>query len=112
MDLKLGLEQLFSRLEGQKDKISTEEATKSAFVMPFIQLLGYNVFDPLEVVPEYIADVGIKKGEKVDYVIMQEGSPIILIECKHWKEKLENHNSQLSLTHFPPPSVQTKYSGS
>ncbi len=35
-------------------------------VMPFINALGYNVFDPLEVVPEYTADVGIKRGEKVD----------------------------------------------
>ena len=58
---------LASRVAATKDLLQTEEATKNAMVMPFIQLLGYNVFDPLEVTPELIADVGTKKGEKVDY---------------------------------------------
>lgn len=78
-----------------KDKILTEEATKNAFIMPFINCLGYDVFNPLEVVPEFIADIGIKKGEKVDYAIMKDGSPIILVECKHWSADLDPHNSQL-----------------
>ncbi len=63
--------------------------------MPFIKLLGYDVFDPFEVNPEFVADIGIKKGEKVDYAIMKEGEPIIIIECKHHLEKLDPHNSQL-----------------
>ena len=37
--------------------------------MPFIQILGYDIFNPTEVIPEFIADIGTKKGEKVDYVI-------------------------------------------
>jgi len=60
----------------------TEEATKNALVMPFLQVLGYDVFDPLEVVPEFVADVGAKRGEKVDYAIRMEGEPIIIVECK------------------------------
>ena len=63
--------------------------------MPFIQLLGYDIFDPTEVVPEFIADIGIKKGEKVDYAIFQNGVPIIIVECKNWREDLNVHNSQL-----------------
>ena len=63
--------------------------------MPFIQLLGYDVFNPFEVNPEFIADLGIKKGEKVDYAIMKDGDPTILIECKHHLENLDPHNSQL-----------------
>ena len=63
--------------------------------MPFIGALGYDVFDPLEVVPEYTADIGTKKGEKVDYCILMEGKPIIIIECKHWQEKLNPHKTQL-----------------
>lgn len=66
-----------------KDTVQTEEATKQAFILPFLNALGYNVFDPTEVVPELCADVGIKKGEKVDYAIMKEGKPIILLEAKH-----------------------------
>jgi hypothetical protein len=45
--------------------------------------------------PEFIADVGIKKGEKVDYAIFKDGEPKILIECKHWKQKLDLHDGQL-----------------
>ncbi|MFC6267999.1 type I restriction endonuclease [Frigoriflavimonas asaccharolytica] len=94
-DLKLKLEQLHQRVDSLKEQINTEEATKNAFVMPFIQILGYDIFNPTEVIPEYICDIGTKKGEKIDYVIMKEGEPILIIECKHWKEKVDAHNSQL-----------------
>lgn len=66
----------------QQGLLKTEEGTKTALVMPFINALGYNVFDPTEVTPELIADVGTKKGEKVDYAILKDGKPIILFECK------------------------------
>lgn len=95
MDLKLKLEQLHQRVVGLKDQINTEEATKNAFVMPFIQILGYDIFNPTEVVPEHICDIGTKKGEKVDYVIRKNNEPILIFECKHWKENADAHNSQL-----------------
>jgi predicted type IV restriction endonuclease len=95
MDIKDQLKNLAERVEKLKADIHTEEATKNAFIMPFIQILGYDVFNPLEVVPEYISDIGIKKGEKVDYAILKDKQPIILIECKHWEESLNLHNSQL-----------------
>ena len=60
----------------------TEEATKTALVLPFLQVLGYDVFDPRKVMPEYVADVGTKRGEKVDYAVLRDGEPIIIIECK------------------------------
>lgn len=77
--------------------IQTEEATKTAFVMPFIHsVLGYDVFDPSEVVPEYVCDVGTKKGEKIDYAILKNGEIQILIETKKIGEPLNiNHASQL-----------------
>jgi predicted type IV restriction endonuclease len=95
MDFKDQVKQLSDRVAKMKDKILTEEATKNAFIMPFIQCLGYDVFNPMEVVPEFVADIGIKKGEKVDYAILKDNNPIILIECKHWSENLDPHNSQL-----------------
>ena len=94
-DLKLKLEQLHQRVDSLKDQINTEEATKNAFVMPFIQILGYDIFNPTEVIPEFICDIGTKKGEKIDYVIKRNGEPILIIECKNWKEKVDAHNSQL-----------------
>lgn len=95
MDLKLKLEQLHQRVVGLKEQINTEEATKNAFVMPFIQILGYDIFNPTEVIPEHICDIGTKKGEKVDYVIRKNNEPILIFECKHWKENADAHNSQL-----------------
>lgn len=62
MDFKDEIKQFGDRVEKLKNQILTEEATKNAFIMPFINALGYNVFNPLEVVPEFIADIGIKKG--------------------------------------------------
>lgn len=95
MDFKDQLKQLSDKIEKLKNQIATEEATKTSLIMPFIQALGYDVFNPTEVNPEFIADIGTKKGEKVDYAIMKEGHPVILIECKHWSENLNPHNSQL-----------------
>lgn len=95
MDFKDEIKQFGDRVEKLKDQIQTEEATKNAFIMPFIKALGYDVFNPFEVVPEFVADTGIKKGEKVDYAIVKNGVPTILVECKHWGENLDPHNSQL-----------------
>jgi predicted type IV restriction endonuclease len=95
MDFKDQIRQLGERTIKLKEQIATEEATKNAFIMPFIQALGYDVFNPIEVVPEYIADIGLKKGEKVDYAILKENLPILLIECKHWAQKLDIHDNQL-----------------
>ncbi len=95
MDFKDQIKQLASKVEKMLPQIATEEATKTSLIMPFIQILGYDVFNPFEVNPEFVADLGIKKGEKVDYAIMKDGNAIILIECKHHKEKLDPHNSQL-----------------
>lgn len=96
MEFQLQLKNLAERVQQQKDQTGTEEATKTAFVLPFFHLLGYDIFNPSEVVPEFIADVGLKKGEKVDYAIFQEGNPILIVECKHWSENLDGHNAQLS----------------
>jgi hypothetical protein len=95
MDFKDELKQLGERVVKLKDQIQTEEATKNAFIMPFIRALGYDVFNPLEVVPEFVADIGIKKGEKIDYAIFKEGNPTILVECKHWAQNLDLHDGQL-----------------
>lgn len=95
MDFKDQILQFASRVDSLCKQIQTEEATKNALIMPFIQLLGYDVFNPFEVSPEFVADLGIKKGEKVDYAIMNDGKAIMLIECKHYSQDLNPHNSQL-----------------
>ncbi|HGD7061688.1 TPA: type I restriction endonuclease, partial [Enterococcus faecium] len=89
------LKQLGKRVVELKDSIGTEEATKTSLIMPFFAALGYDLFNPTEFVPEFTADVGIKKGEKVDYAIVLEGQPTILIEAKSINEQLTKHDSQL-----------------
>lgn len=83
------------RVDQFRDSLKTEEATKSSLIQPFFQTLGYDVFNPLEFIPEYTADVGIKKGERVDYAIVIAGKLQILVECKAINEDLNNHDSQL-----------------
>ncbi|MFN7847351.1 MAG: type I restriction endonuclease [Bacteroidota bacterium] len=95
MDFKDQIKQIADRVVKLKEQIQTEEATKNAFIMPFLQALGYDVFNPLEVVPEYVTDIGTKKGEKIDYAIFKDGTPTILVECKHWAQNLNLHDGQL-----------------
>lgn len=95
MEFSNKLKEFSKRIEKMKDGIQTEEATKTSMVMPFFNLLGYDVFNPMEFCPEYTADVGIKKGEKVDYAILQDNEPLILIECKTCTDDLSKHGSQL-----------------
>ena len=95
MDFNESIKQFSERVENMKDSVGTEEATKMSLIVPLFQILGYDVFNPSEFCPEYIADVGIKKGEKVDYAILEDGKPNILIECKSCAEQLDKHSSQL-----------------
>lgn len=95
MDFKDSIKRLSERIESLIGNLPTEEATKTALIMPFISALGYDVFNPLEVLPEMCCDIGTKKGEKIDYAILRDGEPIILIECKHWQQNLTLHDNQL-----------------
>lgn len=96
MDLIDKIKDLGASIPKQMDHIETEEATKNAFIMPFISALGYDVFNPTEVIPEFTADIGTKKGEKVDYAIKKDDGIIILIECKWSGAGLhQDHASQL-----------------
>lgn len=100
MDFKDLIRQLGERVLKLKAQVTTEEATKNAFIMPFIKELGYDVFNPFEVVPEFVADVGIKVGEKIDYAIMKDGAPIILIECKSHTAPLTLNNASQLFRYF------------
>lgn len=82
MDFAEQIQELASRVQELKPHISTEEATKNTLIMPFLQTLGYDIFDPRIVVPEYTSDTGTKKNEKVDYAVKRDGEPVFLVECK------------------------------
>lgn len=97
MDFIERLHSLSKKASNLSSELMTEEATKNALIMPFLHsVLGYDVFDPKEVIPEFTADMGTKKGEKVDYALVKDDEIQILIECKKYGEKLvSKHASQL-----------------
>lgn len=95
MEFKEQIKQLGEKVNKLRDQIQTEEATKSAFIMPFIMNLGYDVFNPMEVVPEFITDYGAKNIEKVDYAILKDNQPILIIECKNHLENIDKHYTQI-----------------
>ncbi len=97
MSINQAIEDLARRVRELKPIIETEEATKTAFIIPFISnVLGYDVTDPREVIPEYTADIGVKKGEKVDFAIKSGEDFRFLIECKKVGEPLNlDHANQL-----------------
>lgn len=95
MEFQDAMKKLSERVIKYKDQITTEEATKTALIMPFFDTLGFDTRNPFEFVPEFTADVGLKKGEKVDYAILIEDKPVVLIEAKSCTEMLDKHDSQL-----------------
>ncbi len=95
MEFKESLKALADRAAKTKDNIRTEEATKTSLILPFIQALGYDIFNPMEVIPECDCDYGTKKREKIDYTICIDGEPKMLVECKHWEVDIERAKAQL-----------------
>lgn len=76
------LRYLAGKIVTTKSTIVSEQHTKDAFIVPLVRLLGYDTFNPLEVVPEYTCEFATNKSEKVDYVIIKDRKPLILIEAK------------------------------
>ena len=108
MDFIDRMQEVTNRMRKRLDKIETEEATKNALVMPFINhVLGYNVFDPLEVVPEFTADIGTKRGEKVDYALFQDDTLIMLFECKRYGANLDKEPASQLYRYFN--ATQTRF---
>jgi hypothetical protein len=106
MGFKEDLQKLSLQINERKIHITNEEMTKQALIIPFLQVLGFDVFNPLEVRPEYIADFGKKKGEKVDYALFKDNVPIAFLEAKSVDENLSNHDAQLSRYFNAVPEVK------
>jgi predicted type IV restriction endonuclease len=106
MDLIDKIKEIASRIPQQIEHIKTEEATKNAFIMPFISALGYDVFNPMEVIPEFTADIGTKKGEKVDYAIKKDNEVIMMVECKWSGCNLSDEHASQLLRYFSVTSAR------
>ena len=114
-DLTKHIEQIRGRIphvrhQGERSSPNAgEEATKQALVVPLLQMLGYDVFDPREVRPEYIADFAVKKAgqfEKVDYAVYLDGALALFVECKALGAPLLDNGGQLSRYFNADPTVR------
>jgi hypothetical protein len=97
MDFVDQIKTIAQNIEKIKDKVLNEQATKNSLIMPFIEALGYDTRDPFEVSPEFTADIPVLKNDKVDYAILANSQPTMLIECKCFQDSLDNtkHTAQL-----------------
>ena len=84
---------LSDRVLKNKDRCLTEEATKTSLILPFFTALGYDTSDPRIVIPE--VKCAIRGAERIDYVLASDGAYLMLVECKHWRENLDNHVNQI-----------------
>lgn len=102
MEFNDAFKQYLNKVNRMKDQLGdlTEEATKNALIMPFFAMLGYDVFDTDEFMPEFVCDVGTKKGEKVDYALLKDGEPVILIEAKRAGMKLQKQQQSQLYRYF------------
>lgn len=92
--------QLAEQVRRRITNVKSEEATKQALILPFFQVLGYDVYDPGEVQPEFVSDFAKKKSggafEKVDYAIHLNGAPVMLVECKVAGSEPQDADGQLA----------------
>jgi len=96
MDFIDQIRELSNTVSKWLELVKTEEGTKNYLIMPFIKIFGYDIHNPTEVVPEYTCDAPGKNGEKVDYAIMKDGEPFMLVECKFAHDELQaKHTAQL-----------------
>jgi len=102
--MKDAIKALATKINSEEERkfITNEAQTRSYFIEPLLEILGYDTRNPREVIPEFSADYGNKKAAKVDYAILvnkplnpENIDPDILVECKHWDEDLKNHEDQL-----------------
>ena len=74
-----------------------EQATKQSLIGPLFTLLGYDLTDPRECVPEYRVDFGPGRSVKpIDWAFLQNGRPIYFVEAKEVGKKLATYDEQLA----------------
>ncbi|MFV8941822.1 type I restriction endonuclease [Moellerella wisconsensis] len=105
-NFKLKLKNHVEHVKHVGQHCTTEETTKQALILPFLEILGFSPYDPQKVKAEYGADFpGVKANERVDYALFCQSVPVMFIEAKCYFEKLDNHCPQLSRYFNSTPEV-------
>tara|TARA_Y100000310_G_scaffold313516_2_gene361961 strand:- start:1 stop:975 length:975 start_codon:yes stop_codon:yes gene_type:complete len=106
MEINKDIAELASRVSTIKEQVQSEEGSKTALVLPMLQILGYDIFNPKQVMPELIADIGTKRGERVDYALMSAGLPKLILECKKIEDKLDKSGVSQLFRYFTALKVK------
>lgn len=101
MDFNALIRALGQHVQQLRTQVSSPEAARNAFIMPFIKELGYDIFNPMEVVPGLVTDAGSKKGRTSGYTIIKDGVTLMLIECKPPATPLPATSAPQLLRRFP-----------
>ncbi len=81
MELPDQLSTLQAQAERQLQVVDTREKTKNALVLPFFKALGYDPFNLHEVQPGYVVDRAGDDAVTVDYAVLNDDAPALLVQC-------------------------------
>ena len=86
------IELLQERIRSHRDTLQENETrTRMALIDPLLRALGWDVFDPEVVTPEYKAG-----GGRADYALLRaDGQPAATVEAKKLGETLSSHRMQM-----------------
>lgn len=84
-----------------------EQATKQSLIGPLFTLLGYDLTDPRECIPEYKVDFGKDRSVKpIDWAFFQNGRPMFVVEAKESSRKLLGYDEQLADYFAKSPEIK------
>jgi len=105
MSFRDAVRTLANQIEERRKHVQTEEAAKQSLILPFLHLLGFDIWNPSECIPEYKAGWA-KVAEKVDYALLISSKLSIFVEAKGPNEVLVNYDPQLAKYFNSTPEVK------
>ena len=101
MALEDEIKALAERIPGLRPMLDDEAKTKQFLILPLIRALGYDDANPAEVVPEFVVDYDTSASWKIDYALMSNREPLVVIECKRLSNQLEENEVNQLGRYFP-----------
>ena len=89
------------KVDDDKRFCTNEANTRRFLVEPLLDALGYDCSNPRDVRLEFTADIAGKKGEKVDYALMRDAEPVVLVEAKSLGNNLGGAERHQLQRYFP-----------
>lgn len=106
--LREQVEAYVTRVKSLADHVKgNEQATKQSLIGPFFTMLGYDLTDPRECMPEYKADFGKDRSVKpIDWAFLNNGAFAFFVEAKEVGKRLGGFDEQLADYFAKDPAVK------